>query len=131
MRSTCTGSAAGMLCKTTSGSGGLAAFCCEEHPAREIPASILAAVWMPRDLPITGPKLPHHRGNVVLRRPDQCDDPSNHAPTQKQIEQEDREEVPFAPRQCNDRRQKIHHERQTEEEVEEEKRENHGPPSFP
>src|ERR1700751_3057510 len=102
MRSTCAGSAVGILCNTTSGSGGFAAFSCEVHPVREIPTSTIAAVRMPRNLPITGPKLPHHRGNVVLRRPDQRDNPPNHAPPQKQIEQEDGEEVPLAPRQRND-----------------------------
>src|ERR1700756_3837166 len=117
MRSTCAGSAAGMPCKTASGSGGFAAVCCEEHPARKISASTIAVTRMPRDLPITGPKLPHHRGNVVLRRPDQRDDPPNHAPSQEKVEQEDCEEVALAPRQRNDRRQKIHHARQTEAEA--------------
>src|ERR1035437_3801208 len=100
-----------MACNTTSGAGGFAASWWEEHATREIQASTTAGTPMRTDLPITGPKLPHHRGNVVFRRPDQRDDPSDDAPSQEKVEQEDREEVALAPGQRNDRRQEIHHER--------------------
>src|ERR1035437_7619730 len=114
MRSNLAESAAVMACKTTSGAGGCAAFCCE-HATREIPNSKINHIRMDRDLPITGPTLPHHRRNVVFGRPHQRHDPSDYAPSQKQIEQEDREQVPLASGQGNDRRQKIHQERQAEE----------------
>src|ERR1035438_9554699 len=109
-----------MACNTTSGAGGFAASWWEEHATREIQASTTAdtpmrtdlpitgpklphhrgnVVFRRPDLPITGPKLPHHRGNVVFRRPDQRDDPSDDAPSQEKVEQEDREEVALAPGQ--------------------------------
>src|SRR5260370_28252068 len=107
-----------MACRTTSSAGGFAASWCEEHATSETHATT-SAVPMRRNLPITGPRLPHHCRDVIFRRPDQCDDPPDDAPSQKQIEQEDCEEVTLAAGQRNDRRQKIHDQRQAEEEMEE------------
>src|ERR1700722_8613190 len=101
-----------MACNTTSGAGGFVASGCEEHATIAIPSNAISDVSRRRDLPITGPTSPHHRGNVVLRRPNQRDNPSNYAPSQEQIQQEDRRQVPLAASQRNDRRQKIHQERQ-------------------
>src|SRR6266567_1544256 len=125
MRSNRAGSAAGMACNTTSGAGGFGASGCEEHATSGIPSSTIDDTPIRNDLPITGPRLPHHRGNIIFRCPDQRDEPSNHAPAQEQVEQKDREEVPLAPGQGNDRWQKIHHEPKTEERKEKEVCENH------
>src|ERR1035437_4320946 len=119
MRSYRASSAGGMACNTVLGSGAGAALGCDEQATSETLNSRTAAARMSRDVHITGPKLPHNRGIVGLRRPDQRDDPSNHAPSQKKVEQEDRQEVPLAPGQGNDRRQKIHHEPKAEEREEE------------
>src|ERR1700676_711395 len=124
MRSTCAALAAGMACNTTSGAGGIAAFCCE-HAAREIPNNRIDDTRRLRDLLITGPRLPHHRGNVLLRRPYQADDPSDYGPSQEKIEQENREKIPLTSSQGDDRRQKIHQERQAEEWEEQKRRDNH------
>ena len=58
---------------------------------------------------------PHHHGDVSLHCPHQGDHPPNHRPAQKEIQQHDRRNIPFAPRQSNDRRQKIHHKPKSEE----------------
>src|ERR1700733_15240511 len=63
---------------------------------------------------------PHHHRNVGLYRPYQCHNPPNHRPAQEEIQKHNRSDIPFAPRQSNDRRQKIHHE--TEAETRKEKR---------
>src|ERR1700689_608767 len=70
--------------------------------------------------------LPHHNRYIILRRPNQRNNPSNPAPSQKQVQQKDGQQIPLAPRQRNKRRQKIHHQPKAAEEREKEKcRENH------
>src|SRR5579862_4533277 len=130
MRSNFAGSAAGMACNTTSGAGGFGASCCEEHPTREIPSRMIADTTLRSDLPITVRTLPHHRGYIILRRPDQRNEPSNHAPPQKEIEQEDRQKISLAPSESNNRRQKIHHKPKAEEREEEEICKHHSSPPF-
>src|SRR5215472_5788030 len=56
----------------------------------------------------------YHDYRIGFDRPDQRHEPADHAPTQEKVEQEDRKQVPLAARQRNDRREKVHHETQTE-----------------
>src|ERR1700733_2654367 len=58
---------------------------------------------------------PHHHGDVRLHRPYQGNHPSDHGPTQKKIQQDNRRNIPLAPDQSNNRRQKIHQKTKTEE----------------
>ncbi len=52
--------------------------------------------------------LPYHQiRNVHLRRPDESDNPSDECPSEKQVQQEDRQRVPLAVGERDDRRQKI------------------------
>src|SRR5580704_185281 len=107
MRSYCAASAGAMACRLALGSGAGAALGCEEQADRETPNHPTTAC-ISRGLRITGVELPHHRGHITLRRPDQRDDPSNHAPPQEKVQQEDGQRVPPAARQRNNRRQEIH-----------------------
>src|SRR5579859_4131500 len=122
MRSYCTESAAGIFSRMACASGVWAACCCVQ-PASGIAATIINTTRARRD--ITGPDLPRHRWDIVLRRPHQRHDPPNHAPTQKEIEQEDGEQIALASSQSNDRRQEVHHKSKAKE-WEEEYRRKHG-----
>src|SRR5271165_1600709 len=105
MRSDCAGSARGRACNTAWGSGAFGTFCGEEQAASVTLNASNAAVRT--CLEITGPNLPYHRWHIVFRRPHQGNDPSNHAPAQEEVQQEDRQQIPLAARQGNDRRQEV------------------------
>src|ERR1700757_2029204 len=99
-----TESAAGIACRMACGSGASAPCCCEQ-PARATPANTIDAKRTCRV--ITSLNSPRDRWNIVLARPHQRNDPSNHAPAEKEIQQEDRERIALAARQRNDRRQEV------------------------
>src|SRR6266852_5000036 len=110
-RSYCLASAEGIACRRALGSGGAGAALCEEHAAIETHNKPAASpMSRDEDVPVRGPNSPHRHRKIMLRRPNQRDHPANHAPSQEQIQQEDRQDVTLAARQRNNRRQKIHHE---------------------
>src|SRR5579864_449018 len=71
------------------------------------------------------PVIPRRRGNVTLRRPHQRHDPPDHAPSQEQVQQKDRQQIALASRQRNDRRQKIHQRAEAKEREKEKVCQNH------
>src|SRR5262252_10944974 len=62
----------------------------------------------------------------MLRCPNQGYHPPNDAPSQKKVQQENRQQIALAARERNDRRQEVHHESEAEEGEEEDVSKKHG-----
>src|SRR5271170_7309507 len=105
MRSYCAESAGGIARSTASGSGAFSEGWREQAARTHAKprTRVVRTYWE-----ITGRRLPRHRGNIGLGRPDQCNDPANYAPPEEKIQQKDRQRIALAAQQSNDRRQKIH-----------------------
>src|SRR5262245_59359258 len=109
MRSDCAESAGGITCSAATGSGGEAEFCCELHA--RITRVINSTGSSRQERTITTPRLPHHHDIIVLCRPHDYDNPANDAPSQEKVQEENCEQIPLAPRQCYERRQKVQQQR--------------------